>query len=87
MFDLNTQSDKQNIILNDKELAKILDPTGKIITTWSLRRWRVECGMPAFLVGKRVFFRLESVLKWINERETSLSQPEPQQFGTLRKIK
>jgi hypothetical protein len=44
-------------------LAKLLDPTGKIVTPWTLRNWRLQGGMPSFSVGKRIFFRLSSVSK------------------------
>ena len=42
------QIEKQNTVLNDKELAKILDPTGKIVTSWTIRNWRLQGGMPSF---------------------------------------
>lgn len=53
-----------NTVLNDKELALNLDPTGKIITPWTIRTWRIKGNMPSFSVGKRIFFRLESVLAY-----------------------
>lgn len=73
-------------ILNDKELAKALDPTGKIVTTWSIRNWRLQGGLPSFRVGNRIFFRLTSVLKWMDNRESGKTESEPIQYGTLRKI-
>ncbi len=73
-------------VLNDKELALKLDPTGKIITAWSIRTWRIQGGMPSFSVGKRIFFRLESVLAWIDQKEKGEAEPE-QQYGVIRKIK
>ncbi|GMB02048.1 helix-turn-helix domain-containing protein [Pelosinus sp. IPA-1] len=73
-------------IVNDKELAKILDPTGKIITPWALRTWRLQGGMPSFSVGRRIFFRLSSVLAWIDQKEKGAQVAEPAQYGMLRKI-
>ncbi|SDF66079.1 helix-turn-helix domain-containing protein [Sporomusa acidovorans] len=73
-------------VLNDKELAKKIDPSGKIVTPWTIRKWRIEGGMPSFKVGRRIFFRLESVMKWMDEREKSEQCNEPQEYGTLRKI-
>lgn len=75
-----------NTVLNDKELAIKLDPTGKIITSWTIRTWRLQGGMPSFSVGKRIFFRLESVLAWIDQQEKGGTEPE-QQYGVIRKIK
>ena len=72
-------------VLNDKELAKALDPTGKIVTPWSIRKWRLEGGMPSFSVGHRVFFRLSSVLNWIDEQEKGKKKPEPE-YGKIRPI-
>jgi len=72
-------------VLNDKELAKSLDPTGKIVTPWTIRKWRLEGGMPSFSVGHRIFFRLPSVLKWIDERENGKKSPVLE-YGKLRRI-
>lgn len=74
------------MVVNDKELAKKLDPTGKIITPWTIRNWRLQGDLPFFQVGKRIFYRLESVLRWIDSRESGTQKPEPAQYGTLRKI-
>lgn len=78
--------EKQNTVLNDKELAKRLDPTGKIVTSWTIRNWRLQGAMPSFSVGKRIFFRLESVLAWIDEKEKRVEEPKIQ-YGLIRKIK
>ena len=73
-------------ILNDRELALRLDPSGKIVTPWTIRNWRLAGGMPSFTVGKRIFFRLESVLRWIDEREKGGPVERAQEYGTLRRI-
>ncbi len=73
-------------VLNDKELAKKLDPTGKIVTPWSIRNWRLQGGLPSFRVGNRIFFRLESVLRWMDSMESGRQEPESSQYGVLRKI-
>ncbi|SFM11542.1 helix-turn-helix domain-containing protein [Pelosinus propionicus] len=88
MADAQTQRqlEKQNTVLNDKELAKVLDPTGKIVTPWSIRNWRLQGGLPSFRVGNRIFFRLESVLTWMDNKETGIQKTETMQYGTLRKI-
>jgi hypothetical protein len=85
---IKKQLEKQNTVLNDKELAKALDPTGKIVTAWVIRNWRLQGGLPYFAVGKRIFFRLESVLAWMDAREagggTVVQEPIT---GTLRVVK
>jgi hypothetical protein len=73
-------------ILNDKELAKILDPTGKIVTPWSIRNWRLQGNMPSFRVGNRIFFRLNSVLKWLDKQEKDERVEPTPEYGTLRRI-
>jgi hypothetical protein len=73
-------------ILNDKELAKTLDNTGKIVTPWTIRTWRLQGGLPSFRVGHRIFFRLTSVLEWISEKEKTAVEPV-EQYGVIRKIK
>jgi hypothetical protein len=76
-----------NSVLNDRELAKALDPTGLIVTTWTIRKWRLEGNMPFFSVGKRIFFRLESVLAWIDGKECGRPQePANGGCGKLRRI-
>jgi hypothetical protein len=74
------------VVLNDKELALKLDPSGKIITTWTIRNWRLQGNLPYFQVGKRIFYRLSSVLSWMNDKESGRQEPEPAQYGKLRKI-
>jgi len=73
-------------VLNDKQLALQLDPSGKIITAWTIRNWRLQGNMPFFQVGKRIFYRLESVCDWINAKEKGELEQEPQ-YGEIRKIK
>lgn len=77
---------KIDTVLNDKQLALKLDPSGKIVTPWSIRNWRLQGNMPFFQVGKRIFYRLDSVLEWISKKEQVEQEPEPQ-YGTIRKIK
>ena len=51
-------------ILSEKELADLLD-----ISPWTVRGWRIKSGLPHFRIGIRVFYRLESVERWIQENE------------------
>lgn len=73
-------------VVNDKQLALTIDPSGKIVSTWTIRNWRLQGNMPFFQVGKRIFYRLESVLAWIDAKEKGEPEPESQ-YGVIRKIK
>jgi len=72
-------------VLNDRELARKLDPSGKIITPWTIRKWRLDGGMPSFSVGKRIFFKYDSVMAWIGEKEKGMTG-KPKQIGRIRPI-
>ena len=66
---MNSLATVAEVVLNDKELAARLDPTGLHITPWTIRRWRLAGGLPCLAVGRRYLFRLSSVLRWMDERE------------------
>ena len=53
-------------ILSEKELASLLD-----MSPWTIRGWRIKSGLPHFRIGTRVFYRLESVERWIAENEVN----------------
>lgn len=75
------------VVLNDRELAKRLDPSGKVITPWTLRRWRLAEGMPHMQFGRRILFNLESVEKWMRDRECSGEREEVvPRYGQLRRV-
>ena len=75
-----------NEILNDKELALTLDSTMRIVTPWTIRKWRLEGGMPFFQVGRRIFYRYDSVMDWLDKKEINKHE-EPVQFGQMRPIR
>ena len=52
------------LMLTEKELEQ---NTG--ISAWTWRRFRIEAGLPHIQVGSRYFYRLESVMSWLAERE------------------
>ena len=58
-----------DVVLNGKELAARLDPTGKHVTEWTIRRWRLKDDLPCISAGGRFLFRLSSVLRWMDEQE------------------
>ena len=63
-------------VLSEKELAVKLG-----ISKWTVRRWRLKAGLPFFGTEGRIFYRLESVLKWIENEE------ERNSLNTLSSIK
>lgn len=69
-------------VLNEKELACELG-----ISFWTARRMRLQEGCPHFTVGSRIFYRLETVLNWLNGQERSKPQSRPETgYGQLRRI-
>ncbi|WP_037351375.1 helix-turn-helix domain-containing protein [Anaeroarcus burkinensis] len=75
-------------VVNDKELARFLDPSGKVVSSWVVRKWRLEGGLPFFQIGKRIFFNTESVGRWLKEQEQEHSglKQMPPTYGVLRRI-
>ena len=51
-------------ILSESELADFLN-----ISKWTVRAWRLKGGLPFIQVGRRIFYQLTSVEKWMNEIE------------------
>ena len=76
-------TDKQNTVLNEKELAEMLG-----MSSWTIRRARLEENMPHFTIGKRIFYRLETILQWIAAKESGGGTAEETVVvGKLRVIK
>lgn len=67
-------------VLTEKELAVELG-----LSAWTVRRMRIQENCPCFNVGKRIFYRLESVLAWIAAKEQGEPE-EPKQVGMIRRI-
>lgn len=74
-------------IVNRDELALDLDPTGKTITSWVVWKWYKEGGLPHIRVGRRVFFRTETVEKWLAEKEAESVTPQAIEKGKIRAIR
>ena len=51
-------------VLSEKELAELLH-----ISKWTVRSWRLKGGLPFIQVGRRIFYQMESVQRWMNEVE------------------
>lgn len=57
-------------VLSEKELAELLH-----ISKWTVRSWRLKGGLPFIQVGRRIFYQMESVQKWMNEVEAHCNLP------------
>lgn len=75
------QLEKQNRVLSEKELAVDLG-----LSPWTVRTLRLQSGLPHFRTAGRVFYRLQSVLRWMDEQEKGGAEIEPT-YGVIRKIK
>ena len=53
-------------LLTESELAASLG-----ISPWTIRRFRLNEGLPVIAISGRFFYRLESVLRWLASREQS----------------
>ena len=69
----------------EAELARHYD-----LSPWTIRRFRLQEGMPCIPLGGRFFYNLNSVDRWFAEREqkgTGCIIAEPQTTGTIREIR
>ena len=55
-------------ILTEKELAERLG-----LSPWTIRKWRLQGGLPHIQVGRRIFYRLEAVEAWMDGLERTSS--------------
>ena len=71
-------------VLNEREVAAEFG-----VSPATVRRWRLQLGMPHFRTAGRVFCRLESVLAWMEKLEQSSQEAEPEEtgYGGMRIIK
>ena len=56
-------------ILSEKELAAQLG-----MSYWTIRDLRLRQGLPHFRCGKKVLYRLTTVLEWIEQQEYASTQ-------------
>ena len=56
-------------VLTEKELAQALG-----ISQWTIRNWRKSAGLPYFGTTGRIFYREESVKRWMEQEEEKNSQ-------------
>lgn len=53
-----------NRCLSELEVAENLG-----LSYWAVRQLRLQQGLPHFKCGRRVFYRLETVLRWLERQE------------------
>jgi len=51
-------------VYSEKEIACELS-----VSPWTIRLWRLQAGLPYFRTVGRVFYRLESVMQWMDAEE------------------
>ena len=51
-------------IYTEKELATFLN-----VSSWTIRNWRLRAGLPFFGTAGRIFYRYETVVKWMEQEE------------------
>lgn len=75
-------------LLNMEEAARYIDPSGEKITKWTIWRLYKEKKLPCVQTGRRVFFRSESIEKWLAEQEQASIQKEAEpERGKLRVLR
>ncbi len=65
-------------VLSEKELADLLQ-----ISKWTVRDWRLKGGLPHIQVGRRIFYQLASVQKWMDAVETSDNLENNERFVSV----
>ena len=72
-----------NKLFTEAELAAELG-----ISSWTVRRWRLNESLPVCKISGRFMYRMESVLKWLEGLETTgaADSDEQDQVGVIRAI-
>ena len=69
-------------LYTESELAEMLG-----LSQWTIRRFRLNEGLPVVTVAGRFFYRMESVERWLAENETAgAGDEESCETGTIRAI-
>lgn len=55
-------------ILTESELAERLN-----ISIWTVRKWRLNLGLPHLRTARRIFYRWDTVEKWMSDQENKNS--------------
>ena len=71
-------------LMDGREAAKYIDK----YSYWSLLELAKQGIIPHIRIGRRVFFRQDSLDKWLDDLETGgTPKEEASEYGQLRKIK
>lgn len=70
-------------VLNEREIAVELG-----ISPWTVRRLRLQLGMPHFRTAGRIFYRLGTVTEWMAEQERASTKckSESKNYGKIRRL-
>lgn len=52
-------------VVTEIELAETLH-----LSKWTVRKWRLAGGLPHIKIGRRIFYRLQSVEEWLRDQES-----------------
>lgn len=55
-------------LLSEKELSQLLG-----VTLFMVRKMRIKLGMPFIRAGTRIFYREQSVIRWLSQQEVTAS--------------
>lgn len=67
-------------VMTEKQLAEELG-----LSIWTIRKMRIQKGLPYFGTSGRILYRMESVLKWMDEQENKDNKIDEDQ-GKIRRI-
>lgn len=67
-------------VMTEKQLAEELG-----LSVWTIRKMRIQKGLPYFGTAGRILYRMESVLKWIENQENKDNTANEDQVK-IRKI-
>lgn len=56
-------------------------------SAWTLYKLARERKIPHIRLGRRILFRRQSLLQWLDEREQASVQQEPPQVGKVRQLR
>ena len=72
-----------NKLFTEAELATELG-----ISSWTVRRWRLNESLPVCKIAGRFMYRMESVISWLESLETKgAADDECDEVGIIRAIK
>ena len=73
----------EKAVLTETELSDLLG-----LSPWTIRRWRLNEGLPHIQIGNRFLYRQEAVFAWLESKETrSAASDDSDEVGVIRRIK